>query len=111
VRSTLGPEHEVVALTSAVDALARFARGERFDVILCDVMMPVMTGIELYERVRSADAETAARMIFLTGGAFTPEAQAFLERDTIRHLEKPFDLAELRRLVRAELERERSLSS
>ncbi len=105
IRAALGTDHDVETVTSAVHAFACLSRGERFDVILCDVMMPVMTGIELHSRV---DPDMAARMIFLTGGAFTADAQAFLERGDVRHLDKPFDVRQLRSLVRASVERERS---
>jgi len=99
----LAPEHEVHVLTSAAEALARITGGERFDVILCDVMMPVMTGLELYQKLTSLDPDQAARVVFLTGGAFTAEARAFLDEIPNARIEKPFERQALRVLVNARL--------
>lgn len=99
VRRTLGPEHDVTALTSAREALQRVVAGERFDVILCDLMMPQMTGMELHAELLRIAPDQAGRMIFITGGAFTPLARDFLEQTAHPRLEKPFDLQQLRALV------------
>jgi PAS domain S-box-containing protein len=88
----LAPEHEVVPVTRAQEALDRLGRGERFDAIVCDLMMPEITGIELYERLDEANRR---RMVFMTGGAFTPQARQFLAELDRPHLEKPFSEAEL----------------
>jgi len=82
-------------------ALARFARGERFDLVLCDVMMPELPAPELHARLSAIDPAAAAGLVFMTGGAFTPREQAFLASVPNRCLEKPLDLAELRALLRA----------
>ena len=77
------------------NALELIQAGEGFDLILCDLRMPVMTGIEFYELLLSRDPALAARMIFMTGGAFTARAEAFLERSTNERLDKPFKLGQL----------------
>ena len=100
LKRVLAPEHEVVALTSALEAHSRIARGERFDVILCDLMMPKMTGMELHAALTSLAPEQAARMVLLTGGAFTPVASEFLNKVPNARVEKPFDTASLRALIR-----------
>jgi hypothetical protein len=61
--------------------------------------MPQVTGMELHAAVGALDPEQAARMVFLTGGAFTPSARAFLEEVPNRRIEKPFDLKDVRKLV------------
>lgn len=98
VQRTLG-EHDVVVTHQASEGLARITGGERFDVILCDLMMPQMTGMELYAELRDRAPEQAARMIFLTGGAFTTRARAFLDETPNQRIEKPFDTAHLRALI------------
>jgi len=97
-RLLLAPEHEVVVVTRAKDALGRLHAGEHYDVILCDLMMPEMSGIEFYEQLAQVAPAYLRRIVFLTGGAFTPHAQEFLE-SVGSHLEKPFTERALRRAI------------
>ncbi len=83
----------------AVNALRFIAEGERFDVILCDLMMPQMTGMDLYAVLASEYPDQAERMIFMTGGAFTPAARSFLDDIGNQVLDKPFDREQLRALI------------
>jgi PAS domain S-box-containing protein len=99
----LSDDHDVVATESARAALALCAGGERFDVILCDLMMPEMTGMDLYRELARLDPAQASRMIFLTGGAFTPNAQRFLSDNAREYIEKPFDTVKLRATVQRHL--------
>jgi PAS domain S-box-containing protein len=100
LRRVLASEHDVVALTSAREARDRIARGERFDVILTDLMMPGMSGMELHTAVAEIAKDQAERMVLLTGGAFTPGAEEFLNKVPNARVDKPFDPASLRALVR-----------
>ena len=72
-----------------------WTKDDGFDVILCDLMMPGMTGMELHEWLLANDLELAQRVIFLTGGAFTPKAAEYIEHVPNRTLEKPFGSAQL----------------
>ncbi len=101
IRRTLQREHEVVALTSAREAQARLTSGEPFDLILCDLMMPEMSGMELHQAVANHSPGLAGRMVFLTGGAFTANARAFLSHVPNHRVEKPFSTQELRGLVQS----------
>jgi len=103
ITRVLGKEHEVVATPSARDALARITGGERFDLILCDLMMPQMTGVELHQELSRVAPDQAGRMIFLTGGAFTDEARRFLADSATEYIEKPFDSANLRAIIQRHL--------
>jgi CheY-like chemotaxis protein len=89
-------EHEVTAITSPREALARIAAGERWDVILCDLMMPEMGAPELRDRLAGLDAALVSRTIYMTGGALTGTAAEFLRTVTNPRLEKPFDVSEIR---------------
>jgi PAS domain S-box-containing protein len=91
--------HEVVVETAARSALARIVAGERFDVILCDLMMPDMTGMEFHDALRRDAPEQTARIVFTTGGAFTEAARSFLERVPNARLAKPFTKRELETIV------------
>ncbi|MBL8950561.1 MAG: response regulator [Myxococcaceae bacterium] len=99
VRRILSSQHEVEVVTSALAALERIKGGERYDVILCDVMMPQMSGLDLYWELHNVAADLAKRMVFLTAGAFTASSRAFFELTTNPRLEKPFDAQALRLLV------------
>ena len=99
LRRMIGPEHHVVVASSARAGAEACAR-ERFDVILCDLMMPEMTGMDLHAELARVAPEQAARMVFMTGGAFTPDARSFLERVPNERLEKPFDVEALRAIIR-----------
>jgi len=99
IRRFLAVEHTVTAVYRARDALDLLELGTRFDVVLCDLMMPQITGMELYAEVAKLDPQQAERIVFLTGGAFTPAAREFLLTSTNRRIEKPFDLKEVRRIV------------
>jgi CheY-like chemotaxis protein/two-component sensor histidine kinase len=99
IRRALLKEHDVVTAVAAAEALDRIRAGESFEVILCDLMMPQMTGMELHAELRNVDPGYADRMIFLTGGAFTPAARAFLDEVPNQRVEKPFDVQHLRALV------------
>jgi PAS domain S-box-containing protein len=91
--------NDVVSTHDAKNALARCEGGEQFDLILCDLMMPIMTGIELYHELVRVAPEQAKRMIFVTGGAFTEKARTFLSETLMEHIEKPFNSANLRAIV------------
>ena len=96
----LRSEHEVVVLTDAQEARDRIARGDRFDVILCDLLMPRMTGMDLHAALMSVARDQADRMVLLTGGAFNATARHFLDTVPNQRIEKPFDSANLRAVVR-----------
>src|SRR5687768_5305987 len=95
----LAKEHDVVATVDARKALALCAAGEKFDLILCDLMMPIMTGMELHSEISLLSPEQAKAMIFVTGGAFTDKTRSFLSDIPKEHIEKPFDAANLRAIV------------
>jgi CheY-like chemotaxis protein len=94
----LARAHDVEIATSSKDALARLIAGQRYDVVLCDLMMPEMDGIELEARVVDAVPEMVGRLVFVTGGAVSPAARTFLEAGRT-HLDKPVDPDVLRALI------------
>jgi PAS domain S-box-containing protein len=107
LRRLFARQHDVTTENEARGALARFRAGERYDVVLCDLMMPQVTGAELHAAVRELDPAQADRFVFLTGGAFTPGARAALESLSNPQVDKPFNVQELGALVNALVERAR----
>jgi CheY-like chemotaxis protein len=106
LRLVLSDEFSVTALTNPERALEGIVSGESFDVILCDVVMPLMSGVELRNRIEAVDSEQAARIVFITGGIVRPEVRALLERVPNAWLEKPLDLDGLRELIRRRIRSE-----
>ena len=101
MKRLLDRDHQVVAVTHGQEALDRMLAGERFDVMICDLTMPYMTGEELYREIRGRfGPETASRMLFVTGGPLSPETNSFLQEVPNPRLFKPFDPDELRAQVR-----------
>jgi CheY-like chemotaxis protein len=64
-------------------------------------MMPEMSGMDLHEELERLSPTQAGRMVFLTGGAFTPRAREFLSQVKNPFMEKPFLPKELQVLVRS----------
>ncbi len=90
------PEHEVEVAISGVEALDKLEQGLSFDVILCDLMMPIMSGIDLHRRLEQEGSGYVKRMIFMTGGVFTSTEQKFLRGLERPWLAKPIDIDELK---------------
>ncbi|HVZ73535.1 MAG TPA: ATP-binding protein [Polyangia bacterium] len=93
--------HEVVVDACGRDALERLERDSKFDVILCDLMMGDMTGMDLHTVLSRRSRELAGRIVFMTGGVFTDGARDFLAAVPNTCIEKPFDLGALRAMVAA----------
>jgi CheY-like chemotaxis protein/anti-sigma regulatory factor (Ser/Thr protein kinase) len=99
IKRYLSQDHDVEGVTSARVAIEKLAGGQRYDAIVCDLMMPQVTGMDVYAAVVKIDPDIAERIIFVTGGAFTDSARKFLDSTPNQHIEKPFDLKTLRNLV------------
>ncbi len=91
--AALSPHHDVTTVTTGRAALKLIESGERYDVILSDLMMPDVTGMEIHEQLSRTALDQAKRMIFLTGGAFTARACEFLDGVPNIRIEKPFVLS------------------
>lgn len=90
---------EVTLETSGASARQRLLAGERFDLVLCDLGLPDLSGADVYRDVVGARPELARAFVLITGGAVTAEARSFLEQHAGPLLQKPFTLVEVERLV------------
>jgi len=95
--------HELTCVSAAQEALELIARGDDFDVILCDLTMPVMTGPEFYAELQRHHPRLAARVVFLTGGAISQRFEDFLRATPNEHLQKPFRAQVLQDVVQGRL--------
>jgi CheY-like chemotaxis protein len=99
LRHALQDELDVETAGSARDARTLLESGKQFDAVLCDLTMPEETGADFFEYVRARYPNLAKRFVFMSGGVFHPNTQAFLESSGCVHVEKPFSLDHLRKLL------------
>jgi CheY-like chemotaxis protein len=95
----LGTQHEVTTAESGEEARVLLEQDQAFDLILCDLMMLEMTGMALHGWLASQYPALAARLVFISGGAFTPCALEYVQRVGNRLVQKPFEIAALTGLV------------
>ncbi len=95
----LGRTHDVVAVKSGEAALAKLRESTQYDVILCDLMMPHMTGMQIHAHLARENTELASRMIFMTGGAFSAQSAEFLAECELPVIEKPLEVDAFTRAV------------
>lgn len=101
IRLVLADEFDVMSTTDAGDALTLLTSGAWYDVVLCDVMMPKMSGVDLRNRVHAVNPELAASIVFMTGGVLVPNIAEMLESVPNMVIAKPFDFASLREFIRS----------
>ena len=99
VRRLLRDFHEVEALQDAREALRRIASGTQYDAIVCDVMMPEMTGVQFFQELERSAPELARRTGLMSGGVFSPQAMEFIESRSVELLHKPFERESLKKFV------------
>ncbi len=87
--------HETVAFGDAREALQMLKSNSEFHLIICDMMMPKMGGMEFYDRIKAEMPELCSRILFLTGGSFTKKTTDFLNQQEIRSCEKPIQADDL----------------
>jgi DNA-binding NtrC family response regulator len=100
LRRLLSDEFETAATTRPDEALEWLTSDAWYDVILCDVMMPTMNGVELRNRVHAVRPDLAARIIFVTGGIVLAHLHELLDTMPNMVLEKPLDFGALKELIR-----------
>jgi CheY-like chemotaxis protein len=99
VESTFAREHEIVTTSSGFAAIERIAIGRAFDVILCDIEMPDLSGKEIYRRVLESAPQTAAKIVFLVSDA--KAHRAFLDSVQNHFVPRPVAAGPLRETIRA----------
>ena len=92
-------EHETVEASSGAAARQLLEKDQGFDLILCDMMMPAVSGMDLHQWLLANHPVLAERLIFVTGGAFTPKAREYLSKVDNLRLEKPFDVTNFKKIV------------
>lgn len=91
--------HEVTLVSSGQEALAA-CDAQDYDVIFCDLMMPGMTGMDVHSQLAKQRPGAEERIVFMSGGAFTSRGQDFLRRVPNRRIDKPFEIEQVRAIVK-----------
>lgn len=87
---------------TAENGLAAFVELQKrtYKVVVCDIQMPFMDGLELYEELKRLDPDAARRVVFVSAWLGEPQIREFIENTGCRHLEKPFEISDFVRTVR-----------
>ena len=100
LQQVLATECDVTLLHDGREAITRLLSPDHaFDLVVCDLMMPDVSGMDVFEETTRARPEIANRFVFMTGGAFTPRSRAFVQSIRAPLLAKPFEMNVLRDLV------------
>ena len=89
LRRRLRRRYETVTVLGGVEALARLAEDSDFDAIICDLMMPEVDGKSFYDTIQQRHPELVDRVVFMSGGAFTPRLRRFAASVSNPVLQKP----------------------
>ncbi len=91
-------EYEVETVNNANDALDRL-RSERYDLILMDIKMPVISGMELYRQIEAMDPALTQRVMFITGDVMGKTTGDFLGETGVPYITKPFHIEHLKNSI------------
>ena len=91
---------DVASVRSGSEGVRVLLADDRYDLILCDLMMPDLTGMDVFEQVVRERPSLRSRFVFMTGGAVTERARKFLEQVPDQRLDKPFRLEQVEALLR-----------
>ena len=90
-RMTLARDFVVRVVSSGAEALQILTGDAAFDFVFCDLMMPEMSGMDFFAEFSRRHPDMADKVLFMTGGVYSPEVRAFISRVPNRCLQKPFD--------------------
>ncbi|MGA3094534.1 MAG: PAS domain S-box protein [Dehalococcoidales bacterium] len=95
-RVLTGEGHRIETVDNATDALGKI-ESKRYKLILVDIKMPGINGVELYKRIQKIAKRLARRVVFITGDIMSADTEKFLSETKVAHIDKPFDAEQLKR--------------
>lgn len=107
----LSRDHRVTCASQGQEALNLLDSGQEFEVILCDLMMPVMDGREFFLTLQQRYPQWVERVIFLSGGASDEVHQEFVDSLLQPFLHKPLPIEHLREMIQIALTNQASRAS
>lgn len=105
LRRRLQRRYEVVTVLGGVEALARLSEDAAFDSIICDLTMPEVDGKSFYDAIEKEHPQLADRIIFMSGGAFTPRLRKFASAVSNPVMQKPVTRDDLEAMLSAQGDR------
>lgn len=99
IERQLAAAHDVTVLADPELALAQIRGGASFDVIVCDLVMPAMSGVQFHAELAQFAPAQAERIVLMTGGTSRRDAAHCLDELRLPTLAKPFDVEMLRRVI------------
>ena len=91
--------HDVVEAASGGEGRRIIEADQAFDLVLCDMMMPAVSGVELHQWLSTTRPNLARQVVFITGGAISPKARQYLSKVDNLRIDKPFDAANFKKIV------------
>ena len=91
--------NETVEACSGKEAREILEEDQAFDLILCDIIMPYLSGVELHKWLLSDHPELAKRVVFITAGSFTTRTKNYLDKVDNILIEKPFNIVAFKNLI------------
>jgi len=95
----LGTDHEVLTASSGAQGKEVLESDQAFDLLILDLMMPKMSGMDLHRWLTETHPQLASRVIFVTGGVFTPGAREYLNKVSTLTFEKPLNTNNFKKTV------------
>lgn len=99
IASLLAPRYELVMAESGAAAIQLLTADPRFDAVVCDLMMPDVSGMDVYEWIGREHAALLGRVVLMTGGAFTERGRILLEKSPVLRIDKPFEIDDLTAVI------------
>jgi len=99
IKRSLGKYHEVQILDGAEQGLAHLGQDDRYDLVMADLMMPGMNGVEFFKELEARHPQLVPKVVFMSGGVFEDDVRAFLKREGQPVLNKPFKIAEFEQVI------------
>lgn len=100
-RSVLSEDCDVITASSGASGVEILTHDQAFDLVVCDLHMPGLDGVAVYETLNEIAPSLTPRFVFATGGAVSHRGRSFLDHHRVRVLQKPFDVSALRALLSA----------
>ena len=99
LRRVLDQFYDIFAARSGDEALEMLRSNPHIEVVLYDISMPRLSGIQFFKKVKSKNPSFAERIIFVKAGSIEPDSTDFLARIKNPVVDKPFDLPQLNDLI------------